>query len=230
MVKFGCIDIAMEVLLLLSYTPLPGEGYKDGAMHIMEYLELQHNPHFCMDPTYLYIDYEQIPVMDWKELQQNSQKPFCKPVYTFMFFDSNNAEDKQTRCSCSGIIIYIYTVFIGWCSSHQSMIETGVFGADSGSLAIKKGVWYTYRDLRYQLRMMVDIDRAAHAYAEYSSIMKNITMPQSTCNEKDNVVWNHRVSEPVDMGKIRTMHIPGIENLDDLIKKFCCEAPSICSM
>ncbi len=66
MVKLGCIDIATEVSLLLSHSALPHEGHMDTALHIMAYLGLHHNSCLCMDPTYLNIDNDQFPFMDWK--------------------------------------------------------------------------------------------------------------------------------------------------------------------
>ncbi len=66
MVKLGCIDIATEVSLLLLHSVLPHEGHMDTALHIMAYLGLHHNSCLCMDPTYLNIDNDQFPFMDWK--------------------------------------------------------------------------------------------------------------------------------------------------------------------
>ncbi len=104
MVELGCIDIAMEVSMLLSHSALPHEGHMDAALHIMAYLGLHHNSCLCMDLTYPSINNDQFPVMDWKEffgevtkpIQLNASKPLGKPVDVCMFVEGNHAWDKQT--------------------------------------------------------------------------------------------------------------------------------------
>ncbi len=137
MVELGCIDIATEVSLLLSHSALPHEGHMDAALHIMAYLGLHHNSHWCMDPTYPDINDDQFPVMDWKEfygevtkpIPPNTPIPLGKPVDVCMFVDSDHTGDKQTRYSHSGFLIYVNTALINWHSKQQATIKTGNVGA-----------------------------------------------------------------------------------------------------
>ncbi len=77
-----------------------------------------------MDPTYPHIDDDQFPVMDWKEfygevtkpIPPNTPKSLGKPVDVHMFVDSNHTGDKQTRCSCSGFLIYVNIALVDWYS------------------------------------------------------------------------------------------------------------------
>ncbi|KAL7447664.1 hypothetical protein ACHAXS_000056, partial [Conticribra weissflogii] len=103
-----------------------------------------------------------------------------------MFVDSDNVEDKQTRCSCSGFLIFVNTALVDWYLKQQATIETGVFGSEF--VAMKTGVDMPRR-LRYKLRMMgVAIDSATHIYGENMSIIKNTSKPESTLNKKSNAV------------------------------------------
>ena len=52
MVEIGRIDIATEVLLLLSHLAYPREGRLEEALHVMAYLRQKHNSRLIFDPTY----------------------------------------------------------------------------------------------------------------------------------------------------------------------------------
>ncbi len=56
MVKLGCINVAMEASLLSSHSTLPHKGHTHAALHIMDYLGLQHNSQLYMEQTYPHID------------------------------------------------------------------------------------------------------------------------------------------------------------------------------
>ncbi len=102
MVELGCIDIATEVSLLMSYSELPCAGHMDAALHIMAYLGLHHDSHLCIYWTYPDIDNNQFPVMGWKEfygnveksIPPNALKPMGKPVNTCMCLDRDQVRDK----------------------------------------------------------------------------------------------------------------------------------------
>ncbi len=132
--------------------------------------------------------------MDWKELYgevtepipPNAPKPLGKPVDICLFIDSNHAGDKQTKRSQSSLSIYVNTAIIDWYSKSQSVIETGVFGAEF--VAMKMGVGML-RGLRYTLRMMsIAIDGTTHICGDNISIIKNTSKPESTLNKKSNTV------------------------------------------
>ncbi len=85
----------------------------DTDLHFMAYLGLHHNLHLYMDPTYLDIDKDQFPVIDWMEfygnvrkpIPPNAPKPLGKPVDVHMFVDSNHVGNKQTWHSHSSFLI-----------------------------------------------------------------------------------------------------------------------------
>ncbi len=76
----------------------------------------------------------------------------------------------------------------------------------------------TLRGLRYKVRMMnVAIDGATHVYGDNMIIIKNTSKPVSTLNKKSNAVCYHAVRDSVGMEETLTTHIPGTENLADLM-------------
>ncbi len=113
MVELGCIDITMEISLLLSHSAPPRESHMDAALHIMADFGLHHNSHLCMDPTYPDIDDNQFPAMDWKEfygkvkepILPNATKTLGKPIDVHIFIDSDHLGDKLTRRSHSSFLI-----------------------------------------------------------------------------------------------------------------------------
>ncbi|KAL7461161.1 hypothetical protein ACHAXS_001589, partial [Conticribra weissflogii] len=108
-----------------------------------------------------------------------------------MFVDNNHAWDKQTRFSCSSLLIYVNTALVDWNLKRQAIIKTGVFGAEF--VAMKNGV-DALRGLRYKVRMMgVAIDGTTHVYGDNMSIIKNNSKPESTLNKKSNSVCYHTV-------------------------------------
>jgi len=91
-----------------------------------------------------------------------------------MYIDSNHAEDKQTRQSRTGLMIYINTVLIQWLSKKQPMIETSVLEADF--MTMKHGI-ETFRGLRCKLYMInISISRPSLIYADNMSVIHSVTM------------------------------------------------------
>ena len=67
MVEQGRVDIATEVLLLLSYLAYPCEGHLETALHIMGYLKNKHNTRLVFDPTYPDFDIWDFSKYNWTE-------------------------------------------------------------------------------------------------------------------------------------------------------------------
>jgi hypothetical protein len=103
MVEQGCVDIATEVFLLLSYLAYPCEGHLETALHIMGYLKNKHNSCLIFDPAYPDIDMGDFPKYNWTEfygdvaeaMPTDMPTPLGKDVDLQMMVDSNHAGDKQ---------------------------------------------------------------------------------------------------------------------------------------
>ncbi len=113
MVELGCVDIAVEVSLLLLYLAYPREGHLEAAIHVMGYLHLKHNSRLVFDPTYPILNEDNFPQFDWTEfygdvteaIPTDMPMPLGKEVDIHMMVDSDHAGDKWTRRSRTGFLI-----------------------------------------------------------------------------------------------------------------------------
>jgi hypothetical protein len=72
---------------------------------------------------------------DWKEfygevqeeLPPKMSKPRGQRVTISAFIDANHARNKVTKCSHTGIIIYIQNALILWYSKRQNTVEAGSY-------------------------------------------------------------------------------------------------------
>ena len=125
MVELGRVDIAVEVSQVSSFLSMPREGRMEAALHIMSYLKHKHNSRLVLDPSYAVIDYGKFKKKeDWTEfygdveedIPPNAPKPLGKEVELRMFVDSDHAEDKATRRSRTGFMIYVNMSLVNWLS------------------------------------------------------------------------------------------------------------------
>ena len=65
--------------------------------------------------------------------------------------DSNNADNKRTKISRTGLMMYINLSLIHSYSKRQSTIETLVFVAEFVAIRVVVDTWYA---IKYKLRMM----------------------------------------------------------------------------
>ncbi len=145
MVELGRIDITTEVSLLSSHLAYPQEGHLETALHIMSYLSQKHNTRFIFDPTYPKIDLGQFPQYNWTKFYGNVKEaipvdmpePLGKDLDVRMMYDSDHAEDKRTRRSHTGFLIFCNMALIDWVSKKQAT-KTSVFGAEF--VAMKHGI------------------------------------------------------------------------------------------
>ena len=57
-------------------------------------------------------------------------EPRGKPVSIHVFFDSDNSDDKVTRQTKTGVLIFIKGSPILWFSKKQNSVQTSTFGSD----------------------------------------------------------------------------------------------------
>ena len=132
-------------------------------------------------------------------------------------FVNNHAGDKVSHRSRSGLIIYVYTTFLRWFSKKQSTVETSIFGPEF--VAMKQGI-NALRSLKYKLSMMgIKISGLSYICGENISGAFNTSRPESVLRKKSNSFCYHAVHESVGMGESLVVHIPGKENVADLMTK-----------
>ncbi len=120
---------------------------------------LKHNSWLIFDPTYPDIDQTAFPSFEWTELYgsveeaipPNMPPPLGKDIDLCMMVDSDHAEEKRTRRSQTGFIIFCNLAPIIQLSKQQATIVTSVFGAEF--VAMKHRI-EMLRGLRYKIPMM----------------------------------------------------------------------------
>jgi hypothetical protein len=80
--------------------------------------------------------------------------------------------------------------------------------------------------LRYKLRMMgVPIEGASNTFGDNASVIKNVTLPESTLNKRHNSIAYHKCREECACGAARVAHEAGKENCSDGLTK-CLAGPA----
>jgi hypothetical protein len=213
MVELGHIDIATEVSMLFSYLACPHEGHLENALHVMGYLQLNHNSQLIFDPTYPDIDQTAFPSFDWLEFYGDMEEAIPpdmppslgKDIDLRMMVDSDYAGEKRTRRSRTGFVIFCNLAPIIWLSKQQGAIETSIFGAEF--VAMKHGI-KTLRGLKYKIRMMgIPLSGPTYIYGDNKSQVTNSSRTESTLKIKCNSICYHAICESVAMGETLLTHI-----------------------
>ena len=224
-VELGRVDIITEVSELASFSAMPRQGHLDTVFHLFAYLKAKHNSTMIFDPTYPATDEGSFKVVDWHEFYGDVHEPIPpnapeargKEVEISLFVDASHADDKKTRRSRSGYILYVNMAPIAWLSKKQATVETSVFGAEF--VAMKLGVEHS-RSLRYKLRMMgVPITGPTNVYGDNMSVIHNTQRPESTLKKKNHSICYHFIREAAAMNEIRTAHVDTNENPADIATK-----------
>jgi len=139
------------------------------------------------------------------------------PVQINALVDASHAQNKITRHSHTGILIYLNKSPIIWYSKSQHTVETSTFGSEF--VALKTGI-ELIRSLWYKLHVMgVPIEGPANVLVDNDSVVKNSTIPSSTLQRKHNSICYHFVRESIAMKQICVTYIPSNENLSDMLTK-----------
>jgi hypothetical protein len=225
MVELGRVDIATKISLLSSHLAYPCMGHLEVALHVMGYLKQKHNTQLVFDLTYPTIDMDSFPQYDWTEFYGNVKEaipshmptPLGKDLDVHMMCNSDHVGEKQTRCLCTGFLIFCNMALIDWVSKKQATIETSVFGAEF--VAMKHST-EKLRGLRYKLCMMgIPLTGPSFIYGNNKSQITNSTKQESTLKKKCNFICYHEVRESVAMGESLITHISTQDNLSDLMTK-----------
>ena len=117
----------------------------------------KHNTRLIFDPTYPEIEFKAFNYdKTWidfygnvkEPVPPNASEPCGKPVNLGSFVDSDHAEEKSTRRSRTGYLLYLNNSLITWFSKRQPTVECSVFG---GEFVAMKHVMENLGGLRYKL-------------------------------------------------------------------------------
>jgi hypothetical protein len=224
MVELGCLDIYNQAAMLSSYlAQQPRQGHLEAIYYIYGYLKSHDGSNIVFDDEYINWVDKDFPVYDWtdfykdaeEDIPLNAPQPKGMHVQVNVFVDASHARNKITRCSHTGILIYLNKAPIIWYSKSQHTVETSTFGAEFLSLKIGTEL---IKSLRYKLCMMgVPLEGPANVLVDNDSVVKNSTVPSSALQKKHNLICYHFVCEAVASHIIRIAFIPCGENLADIL-------------
>ena len=113
-----------------------------------------------------------------KAIPLNMPEPRGEDIDLHLMCDIDHAEDKSTRRSRTGYLIFVNMALIPWLLKKQPVVESSVFGTEFA--AVKAGMEHL-RGLRYKLRMMgVPLSEPSYIYGENMSVIHNKQRPGST--------------------------------------------------
>jgi hypothetical protein len=162
---------------------------------------------------------------DWKEfypdatepIPVNAPEPRGNEVQVNMFCDAAHATCLATRRSTTGVIIFVNGAPIRWYSKRQNTVESSTFGSEF--VALKIAVEMNIA-LRYKIRMMgVPIEEPTNTFADNSSVVTNVTIPESTLQKRHNAIAYHKCREECAAGAIRVAFEKGADNCSDGLTK-----------
>lgn len=230
--ELGRADILHEVSILSQYQACPREGHLNELLHIFGYLKKHPKLSVYMDPSLPNIDYSDFTTnpSDFAEYYRGAQEqmpndmPRARGHFVTMtaFVDASFAQNKKTRKSHTGFIIFVNRAPVMWFSKRQATVETSTFSAEY--MAMKSCV-NSIEALRFKLRMFgVPIDGPAYVYCDNESVVNNSSKVESTLNKKHNSVAYHYVRNAVAASIITVAWINRNDNLADAFTKRLPEA------
>jgi hypothetical protein len=136
--ELGQIDVLVAILMLSRYVVSPREGHLQQLFHIFAYLKHQTRSKMVFDDTEPVLNENSFKVCDWSEFYPDAEEaiPHDLPmergngVSTSCFVDANHAGCKATRCSHTGVLLFVNKAPIIWYSKHQNTVETSTFGSE----------------------------------------------------------------------------------------------------
>ena len=199
--ELGRTDILHEVSILSQYQAAPREGYLSDLLHIFGYLKRRPKMSIYVDPSLPNVDYGDFitNLRDFEEYYRDAreQLPYDMPVPRGVgvsitaFVDESFSQNKKTRKSHSGFIIFVNRVSISWFIKRHTTMETSTFSAEC--IAMKSCV-STKEGLRFKLRMFgVPVEGPAHVCCDNQGVVNNSNKVESMLDKKHNLVAYHYV-------------------------------------
>ena len=204
---------------------MPPEGHLEQLYHIFAHLKVNHNFEMVFDPSDPVIDESAFQRRDWsttefgklgkEELSSRMPAPRGLGFILRAFVDAYHADNKVTRKSRTGFLVYLNSAPVYWMSKKQISIKTSSFGSEF--CAMKHFCEYL-RGLRYKLRIMgIPCTSPSYIYEDNQSVLANTNIPESTLRKKSQSIAYHFVREGSARDEWQTAYINTHHNPDDLL-------------
>ena len=223
--ELGRLDIMVPISMLSRYVVSPREGHLQQVFHVFAYMKHHKRSRMVFDDSEPVFDEGAFTICDWSEFYPDAAEaiPHDVPmargnaVVTSGFVDADHAGCKVTRCSHTGVILFVNKAPILWYSKRQNTVETSTFGSEF--CAMKTAI-DMIEGLRYKLRMMgIPLTGPTSVFCDNESVVKNSTTPESTLKKRHNAIAYHRAREAQAAGIIRVAWESGETQIGDLLTK-----------
>ena len=228
-VEIGRVDILLETSLLSTYLAMPRVGHLDAVFRIFGYLKQHPKRRLAFDAQHPHISERMFKKHDWTDFYRGVEeaipgdmpKPRGNIMSTHCFVDANHGNDRVSRRSQTGILIFCNKAPIIWHSKRQNTVETSTFGSEFQAM---KNAIELIEALRYKLRMFgVPIEGPTNVFCDNEAVYKNTSLPESTLKKKHHAIAYHRCREAVAAGTVRIAKEGTKTNLADLFTKLLAQ-------
>jgi hypothetical protein len=152
-----------------------------------------------------------------KAISNGMPKPRGNSMSTHCFVDTSHGNDRATRRSQTGILIFCNRAPVMWHSKRQNTVEASTFGSEFQAM---KNAIELIESLRYKLCMFgVPIEGPTNVFCDNKAVYKITSLPESTLKKKHHSIAYHRCREAVAAETVRVTKEGTKTNLSDLFTK-----------
>jgi hypothetical protein len=153
----------------------------------------------------------------FEEIECNAPDPLVNEMEITVFVDSDQAHDKITRKSISGIIIFVGRTPVFYSSKRQWAISTSTYGAKFCAMrtAVEELI-----AARYMLRCLgVKVLYASLICGDNLGVIQNCTIKDSLLKKKHIAIVYRMTREAAASGIAHPVKTPGTHNFSDCLTK-----------
>ena len=226
-ITLGRFDIMYAVATLSRFAQVPHQGHFDRMLRVFGYLKYHADLGISMNPIISSFPSSSTAFnpQSWKEQYPNAHEeipddaptPLGRSIKIVTHVDASHASNLLNRRSTTGFIVLANGIPVYWHSKEQHTIETSTFGSEivAGRIAAEKIMEY-----RYKLRMMgIPIDGPAILFCDNKSVVTSCSVLSSSLKKRHNALAYHKLRECVAADIIHIFHVPGKNNIADILTK-----------
>jgi hypothetical protein len=184
-----CFDFAHTVRHLSKFIANPSEDHWQAAMHLLRYIKGTLSKKLCYD----------------------GKAPFPLKVYV----DADFANDIETRKSVGGIITFVASGPVSWCSKSQATVALSSTEAEYGSLAEGAREVVFIRQLLADMKMEQSCSRI---YQDNQQAIGLAINPMHRARNKHLDVKLHFIREKIERKELEVVYVNTNDEIADMTK------------